>query len=143
MLEIVSDILKIKVGAYTGARLQHQMSTRIRLAQNKVLLDATRGLFDDKIDFVWDVISRGDSLTSEQRLEARLVTNHIARTSQAIVNELAIDAGSRATFLDSPIQRFQRDVNSLVTHAIFDVDGVGNLYGGVMMGQEVPPNAMI
>jgi len=107
------------------------------------LLDATRGLFDDKIDFVWDVISRGDSLTSEQRLEARLVTNHIARTSQAIVNELAIDAGSRATFLDSPIQRFQRDVNSLVTHAIFDVDGVGNLYGGVMMGQEVPPNAMI
>jgi 3-hydroxy-9,10-secoandrosta-1,3,5(10)-triene-9,17-dione monooxygenase len=141
--EIVADILKNKIGAYTGARLQQQMSTRIRLARNKLLLDATRGLFDAKIDEVSQTVAHGETLGLEKRAEMRAVVGYVARTSQTIVNELARDAGSRATFLDSPIQRFQRDVNSLATHAIFDLDSTANLYGGVLMGQAVPAGAMI
>lgn len=143
ILELVTEILKKKVGAYTGAKLHQTMSARIRLSQNKVLLDATRCYFDTKLDDIQERIYGGGTLSREERLEARLVVNFVARTSQTIVNELARDAGSRGTFKDSPIQRFQRDINSLATHAIFDLDSVADLYGGVMMGQEVPPTAMI
>ena len=52
-------------------------------------------------------------------------------------------AGSRAKYLDSPIQRFQRDISSLDTHAIFELDHIGDMYGGTLMGQAVPPHAMI
>ena len=61
-----------------------------------------------------------------------------------MVNELARDAGTRAsTFLDQPIQRFQRDVNSLATHALFDTDQLGDHYGGHLMGLEIAEGAMI
>lgn len=143
MLELVSEILATKVGAYTGFKLDQQMGVRVRLTQNKVLLNATRALFDSKLNEAWEMVERGEKMTPEQRLEARVVVNHIARTSYQIVNNLALEAGSRATYSDSPIQRFQRDVNSLVTHAIFDIDAMGDLYGGVLMGQDVPPGAMI
>ena len=143
MFELVSDVLAKKTGAYTGAKLQQQMSTRIRLASNKMQLDATRGLFDEKIRVVDDAVTAGDKLTPDQRAEMRFAVAHIAKTSHALVNDLAQAAGSRAYFLDSPIQRFQRDVNSLATHAIFDYDSLGNLYGGVLMGQGVPPGSMI
>ena len=143
MLEMVSDILKSKVGAYTGVKLQQHLGTRVRLTEHKIQLDATRGLFDNKINEIWDIVKQGGEVTLEQRLEARVVINHVARMSQTIVHELAREAGSRATYADSPIQRFQRDVNSLVTHAIFDVDAMSDLYGGVLMGQDVPAASMV
>ena len=52
-------------------------------------------------------------------------------------------AGSRGTYLDSPIQRFHRDANALATHAIFEYDHVANLYGGTFLDVEIPRNAMI
>ncbi|MBT5457338.1 MAG: hypothetical protein HOK82_12075, partial [Rhodospirillaceae bacterium] len=48
MLELVTEILTNKVGAYTGAKMQNVMPVRMRLAENKVRLDAVRGLFDAK-----------------------------------------------------------------------------------------------
>ena len=143
MLELVAEILATKVGAYTGAKMQNVMPARIRLANNKARLDATRGLFDAKIQMISDRVNDGGTLSSEERAEMRLVVSYIARESRAMVDELALMAGSRATFLDSPIQRFQRDINSLAGHAIFEFDHTADLYGGVMMGAEFPDNAMI
>ncbi|MBT5838090.1 MAG: acyl-CoA dehydrogenase [Rhodospirillaceae bacterium] len=143
MLELVTEILTNKVGAYTGAKMQNVMPVRMRLAENKVRLDAVRGLFDAKIEFISDRIYGGGNLSNEERAEMRLVVSYVARESRAIVDELALMAGSRATFLDSPIQRFQRDINSLAGHAIFEFDHTADLYGGVMMGANFPDNAMI
>jgi 3-hydroxy-9,10-secoandrosta-1,3,5(10)-triene-9,17-dione monooxygenase len=143
MLELLADILATKVGAYTGAKMQNVMPARIRLAGNKARLDATRGLFDAKIQMISDRINDGGNLSDQERAEMRLVVSYIARESRAMVDELALMAGSRATFLDSPIQRFQRDINSLAGHAIFEFDHTADLYGGLMMGGELPDNAMI
>jgi len=143
MLELVTEILANKVGAYTGAKMQNVMPVRMRLAENKVRLDAVRGLFDAKIEFISERIYGGGSLSGEERAEMRLVISYIARECRALVDTLAMMAGSRATYLDSPIQRFQRDINSLAGHAIFEMDHTADLYGGVMMGAELPDNAMI
>ena len=143
MLELVTEILKNKVGAYTGKRMQTMMPTRIRLADNKARLDAVRGLFDGKIQFVSDTVYGGGTLGGEDRADMRLAVSYIARECHDMVNELALMAGSRATYLDSPIQRFQRDINSLASHAFFNFDTSADLYGGVMMGAGIPDNAMI
>jgi 3-hydroxy-9,10-secoandrosta-1,3,5(10)-triene-9,17-dione monooxygenase len=143
MLELVTEILKTKVGAYTGTRMQAMMPTRIHLADNKARLDAVRGLFDGKIQFVSDTVYGGDTLGTEARADMRLAVAYIARECHQLVGELALMAGRRATYLDSPIQRFQRDINSLASHAFFNFDTNADLYGGVMMGADFPDNAMI
>ncbi len=143
MLELVTDILKTKVGAYSGERQQELQSQRVRLARIEMELDATLGLFHGTVAKTWATVSRGDSLTREERVEARMVVSHTAQKCHQIVDELAVAAGSRGYYLDSPIQRFQRDTNMLATHAIFEFDHVANLYGGTLLGLDVPDNAMI
>ena len=76
-------------------------------------------------------------------MEMRMVINYIALQSARIVNDVGQMAGTRAKFIDSPIQRFQRDISSLATHAAFDLEQVGDQYGGMLMGIDPPPNAMI
>jgi alkylation response protein AidB-like acyl-CoA dehydrogenase len=143
VFELVAEAIKSKTGAYTGVELSRQMSTRIGLAENKMRLDAVRGFFDARIAFVDETVATGGTLSLEQRAETRMAIAHVARESHAIVNNLAKMAGSRAYYLDSPIQRFQRDVNCLATHAIFDFDSLGDLHGGVLTGHGLPPDAMI
>ena len=139
VVEIVCKILKDKVGAYSGAKLQLQMSTRVRLAENELLLKSTRGLFDDKITWISDKVGRGERLSRNDRMEMRMVINYIALQSARIVNDVGQMAGTRAKFIDSPIQRFQRDISSLATHAAFDLEQVGDQYGGMLMGIDPPP----
>ncbi len=83
MLELVAEILANKVGAYTGAKMQNVMPARIHLANNKARLDATRGLFDAKIQMISKRINGGGNLSNEKRAEMRLVVSYIARESRA------------------------------------------------------------
>ena len=126
-----------------GVRFQQQMTTRVRLAEYQILLQSTRGLFDDKIAYVSEKVGRGERLSREERMEMRMVISYIGRKSAVLAQEVGQMAGSRAKFLDSPIQRFQRDINSLASHAFFNFDTSADLYGGVMMGADIPDNAMI
>ena len=61
----------IQVGAYDGVRFQQQMTTRVRLAEYQILLQSTRGLFDDKIAYVSDKVARGERLSREERMAQR------------------------------------------------------------------------
>ena len=143
VVEMVSNILQEKVGAYSGAKLQQQMTTRLRLAENKMKLDATRAFFDGHIEDVSDKAARSETFSHEERLETRMIVSYIAHQAAEIVHDVGQMAGSRAKFLDSPIQRFQRDIESLDTHAFFELDHIGDVYGGTLMGQAIPPDVMI
>jgi 3-hydroxy-9,10-secoandrosta-1,3,5(10)-triene-9,17-dione monooxygenase len=143
LFQMVSEILKTKIGAYSGDQQQGLMSQRIRLARLKMELEATTGLFEKKAEDVWDLVQRGKVMARDQRSEVRMVISHIAKKCHEIVDELAHAAGSRGTFLDSPVQRFHRDANALATHAIYEYDHVGNIYGGTLLGVDPPANAMI
>ena len=143
VFELVTAVLKDKVGAYDGIRFQEQMTTRVRLAELELLLQATRGLFDAKLKWISDMVVAGEQPSRRDRMEMRMAVSYIGRQSATLVHELAQMAGSRAKFADSPIQRFQRDIASLATHAAFEFENVGNQYGGTLLGLEPPPDAMI
>ena len=49
----------------------------------------------------------------------------------------------RGTFEGPDGQRFQRDVNGLATHALFDMDHTGDLYAHTLLGMDLPPGAMV
>jgi hypothetical protein len=72
-----------------------------------------------------------------------MILSHIAKKCYDLRNKSAYAAGSRGTYSTSHIQRFHRDINTLVTHAIYEHDHVANMYGGTLMGVELPEDAMI
>ena len=72
-----------------------------------------------------------------------MIISHVAKKCHDLGNELAYAAGSRGTYLTSRIQRFHRNINTFVTHAIYEHDHVANMYGGTLMSIELPEDAMI
>jgi 3-hydroxy-9,10-secoandrosta-1,3,5(10)-triene-9,17-dione monooxygenase len=99
--------------------------------------------YEAKIAFVERRNAGGGNLTLEERAEIRAAVSWIAKTSQRLVNDLAREAGSRSNYLDSPVQRFQRDVNALATHALFDMDMNGDIFASALLGGEISPQAMV
>lgn len=143
MFEIVTQSMRDKVRAYSLVQAQQQMSTRVRIAELKCQLDAMIAYYEAKILFVENRVAEGGVLTREGRAEIRAAVAWIAKTSQAIVNGFAREAGSRSNYLDSPVQRFQRDANALATHALFDLDQNADVYANTLLGGEIPASAMI
>ena len=119
------------------------MTQRVRIAGLTMEHAATVGFFEDKINELWAMVVEGETPSREKRAEMRIVVSHVARKCRHLVNELALAAGSRGNYVRSPLQRFQRDVNALATHAIFEYDHTANLFGGALLGQDVPKGAMI
>ncbi|MEM7303776.1 MAG: acyl-CoA dehydrogenase family protein [Pseudomonadota bacterium] len=143
MLEIVTDVMKVKVGAYSGEKQSGLMSQNIRIARLSMDLDATIRLWEGHIEELWEQVESGKEISPERRQELRAVSSHIARSCTGIITELAGCVGSRSYFSDSPIQRIHRDIASLSTHALFEYDHMANLYGTVRLGAELPNSAMI
>lgn len=143
MFEICAEILKTKVGAQSHARQHELMTQQVRMARLKMELKAAISLWEEELDFVWERISGGGKMELSERAEARMVTAHCAKTCDALVNELAASVGSRSIFTDSPVQRFRREVNSLATHAFFDFDHLGSLYGQTLLGLELLPGTLL
>ena len=143
LLEIVTDVMKIKVGAYSGDKQQGLMSQHIRIARLAMDLDAIIRLWEGHTEEVWESVRSGNTPSRERRAEIRAITSHVAHSSFEIIDELARCVGSRSFYADSPIQRFHRDMSSLSTHALFEKDHLANLYGAVRLGVELPDNAMV
>lgn len=143
LCEIVTQTLRTKVRAYSTAKAQGQMSTRVKLAQLHARLAAIVALYESKIAWVEETVATTGTLPLEARAEIRALVSFIAKECQALVNAFASEAGSRAHYVGSPVQRFQRDANALATHALFDIDHTGDQWGHVLMGQDLPPGAML
>ena len=143
MFDIVSETLRNKVRAYSSNQAQLQMSTRVRLAQIALRLKTLVAYYENTTINIEETIYSGGQLDRLTRVEIRAGLSQVAAEMHKLVNELAKEAGSRGTYLASPVQRFQRDVNALATHALFDMDQTGDLYGRLLLGMELPEGAMV
>jgi alkylation response protein AidB-like acyl-CoA dehydrogenase len=143
LLEIVTEVMKVKVGAYSGDKQQGLMSQHMRLARLAMDLDATIRLWEGHIEGLWEQVKAGEEVSRERRAEVRAITAHVVKRCYEIITELAGSVGSRSYYADNPIQRFHRDMSSLATHALFEYDHLSNLYGATRLDLELPANAMI
>jgi len=120
LLEIVSDVMKDKIGAYSGDKQLGLMSQHIRIADMALQLDAIIRLWQGHTEELWQEVKSGNTPSRERRAEIRAVTAHVAHSCFEIIDELSRCVGSRSYYADNPIQRFHRDMSSLSTHALFE-----------------------
>lgn len=143
LLEIVTDVMKVKVGAYTGERQQGLMSQQMRIGRMAMDLDTVVRFWEGHTEDLWEEVKSGKEISLERRQEITAVAGHVGAKCYEIVNELAGAVGTRSYFSDSPIQRFHRDMASLSTHAMFEHDRLTNTYGSLRLGMELPQKAMV
>lgn len=91
-----------------------------------------------------DTIAAGAVSDQEQlrlRLEMRVRLAEAVRMCRESVWLLAEAAGSSIHMLDNPLQRAVRDINTISSHIVFDVDTAYELHGRSLVG--LPPNSLL
>jgi alkylation response protein AidB-like acyl-CoA dehydrogenase len=145
--ERVTELYAERVGqrllAYEGVMQRDKPLAQARLAEAKVRLRALRGLLDDTVGQIETIVATGDEVPRQVRGDARMAAAHIVHESRAVIAMLFEASGASVHFLDSPLQRFKRDVDVLSGHVVFDYDTSRELAGALSLGMKIARTAMV
>ena len=83
----------------------------------------------------------GEPCPDLERARLRVDIGHIVRRSRNVVRDVVEACGASAHFLDNPLQRILRDLNTASCHTVFDLDVSTENYGRLLVGLE--PNAPV
>ncbi|MGI9327799.1 MAG: hypothetical protein ACR2PZ_21455 [Pseudomonadales bacterium] len=84
---------------------------------------------------------RGEPCPELERARLRVDIGHIVRRSRNVVRDVVEACGASAHFLENPLQRALRDLNTASCHTVFDLDLSTEIYGRLLVG--LPANAPI
>ncbi|MGV3760348.1 MAG: acyl-CoA dehydrogenase family protein [Actinomycetota bacterium] len=128
-----------RVLAYTlGDRAADQPHVRARLAAVTSALETMRAGWWAAID----EIAAAERPDDELRGRTRLAAAAAVRSSRRTISDVAEGAGASVYFESHPLQRLQRDVETLKGHVVFDWDRATELAGRVLLGQPLQPTDM-
>jgi 3-hydroxy-9,10-secoandrosta-1,3,5(10)-triene-9,17-dione monooxygenase len=134
-LDTYRDYLQERV-SMVGEKQLDKPAAQIRLARADMELKAAEALLDSGVKRLLDSARRGDTFTVAQRAGFRAEACYVATMVKDVVDSLCEASGARSQFEDHPLQRFQRDINTLRGHIVFDLDNTMEMYGRVLLGFE-------
>lgn len=114
-------------------------ASQMRLARAEVEVCETELLLRHCVE---DICTKRNMASLEDR--ARWATQLAMAVHQCkkIIQDVVEASGAHAHFQDNPLQRAQRDVNTLACHFVFDLDGKLESYGRLLLGQELGGGAL-
>lgn len=131
------DLAKERVLPYSvGDRQAEQQGSQIRLSDARSTVRAAALVWKDAIDTICDTYDAGGTIERADRGPLRLAAAHVVKLSRQAVTTAAEGAGASVYFSDSPLQRIQRDIETLKGHVVYDWDRVAVLAGKLELGAE-------
>lgn len=124
-----------------GDRAAEQPAAQVRLGTVLSDLAATRARYDAAVAAV-EAAAATAGLSHGARVEARLAASATVRAARSIIGTVAEGIGASPYRSEHPFQRFQRDVETLKGHALFDWDRTAELAGRVALGLPLRPTDM-
>lgn len=127
--------------AYTKGRVgigginhANRSSTQIKLGYAQARYDAmyraARAIFEE----IEQALKKGQKIPAEQKIRNRRDAAYVGDECTKIVDYLIASAGSRGQLESSPFQLIQRDVHTIRTHIVFDLEDATEAYGRQMLG---------
>ena len=120
--------------ATAGEKPAGRARSQARLADATVALRTAQLLWRDGLDQLCALSDRREKLTPEQRAWARLAAGRSVLAARDAISTVCDGAGASIYYEHSPIQRFQRDVETLKGHVVFDTDRSSVSFGEAALG---------
>lgn len=143
-VELYQERLAERVLAYSlGDKAAEQPGAQMRLASAMSDVAAARRYWDATIDAL-EAAARSDAGVDEAlRVATRLAAADTVRRSRLVIDAVCAGAGASVQKLSHPLQRLQRDVDTLQGHVIFDWDRATELAGRHALGFPLRPADMV
>ena len=140
VVELYRQRLRERVLAYTlGDRAIEQPAAQIRLATVDDLVRGAAARWRQAIA----AFRPGATPGLDERVDARLAAASVVRSSRLAVGTACEGAGASVYFDSHPLQRIQRDLETLKGHVVFDWDRTAELAGRHHLGLEPRPTDMV
>lgn len=123
--------MKVRLGAYDGARAMEEPFVRHRLAEAEAIIRGLRARLDANFAEMDAIIDTGAPFPLDVRVKNKWDAQWIAKEAMKAVELLFKASGARGIKLDSPMQRFFRDVHAASNHAFLNPDK-GSLNAGLV-----------
>jgi 3-hydroxy-9,10-secoandrosta-1,3,5(10)-triene-9,17-dione monooxygenase len=128
-LEAFREDMKVRLGAYDGAKAMEDPFVRHRLAEAEAIIRGLHMRLEGNFAELDGYIDRGEEIPLDLRVRAKWDAQWIAKESQKAVELLFKASGARGLKVDSPMQRYFRDVHAASNHAFLNADK-GSLNAG-------------
>lgn len=119
-----------------GEAQKDKPAAQMRLAEARNEVAAAEALMDRGVKEMIARVKNGDSFTVADRVHYRSEACYATTLVKRAIDRLAEAAGAKSQFENHPMQRFQRDINTIRGHVVFDLDTTMELQGRVLIGLE-------
>ncbi|MBX3484284.1 acyl-CoA dehydrogenase family protein [Phenylobacterium sp.] len=130
-LEAFREDMRQRLGAYDGAKAMEEPFVRHRLAEAEAIIRGLHARLEANFAEMDDYIDRGEAFPLPLRVRNKWDAQWIAKEAQKAVELLFKASGARGIKLDSPMQRYFRDVHAASNHAFLNADK-GSLNAGLV-----------
>jgi 3-hydroxy-9,10-secoandrosta-1,3,5(10)-triene-9,17-dione monooxygenase len=123
--------MKERLGAYDGAKAMEDPFVRHRLAEAEAIIRGLHLRLEANFAEMDGFIDAGEDIPLGVRVRNKWDAQWIAKEAQNAVDLLFKASGARGLRLESPMQRFFRDVHAASNHAFLNADK-GSLNAGLV-----------
>jgi alkylation response protein AidB-like acyl-CoA dehydrogenase len=143
-VELFCQRLQERVLAYSMGERQLERPTALaRLAEALAVVRAASAAWEAALATVGRACERPEGPTAKELAAVRLAAASTVRMSREVISIVCEGSGASIYYETSPFQRFQRDVEMLKGHVIFDWDRTAELVGRIEAGLAPRPGDML
>lgn len=143
-VDIFCDYAAERVLPYSLGDLQvEQQGSQIRLAEARATVRAARLVWQDAIDTIIAAGDNGTAIEPVDRAPLRLAAAHVVKLARQAVTIATEGCGASIYFETHPLQRIQRDLETIKGHVVYDWDRVAALAGKIDLGIAPTPFDML
>ncbi|MCZ2527561.1 hydroxylase [Streptomyces sp. NPDC059506] len=126
----------------TGTQVRNDPHAMYALSEAAAEISASRTALLDNICRMYDLVAAGREVTFEQRAAGRRIQVQAAWRAVRALNEVFVRSGGNGLRMDNPLQRFWRDANNGLVHAIHQPGGVFQAAALTQLGIDPPQGPM-
>jgi alkylation response protein AidB-like acyl-CoA dehydrogenase len=116
-IDYLRDLAQTKVPALNTQSLAHRSSAQWQVAKAKSLVDASRSYIDAATTTAIEEVATTGQLSMDRKVDLQLAASFAAEACADAVDLVWDAAGTTGIRLDSPLERYFRDIHTLAQHA--------------------------
>ena len=137
------EVVKTRVNSGTQQRQRDDKVAQIEAASGEATMAIVRQALLDDADLVLEIIGTGRPLTLEERGAIRMRLAMAARIALAAAQKMFSALGGSLLPTGSRAERLFRDLHAMSSHFLLQPEAIGEAYGRVLLGLDLPPGARL
>lgn len=142
MLDLYTDTVSRRIPAGLNAPQISDRFSLVELGKAASNMDMAFNLLMHDVDEMWDKAQAGEAFTTEDRTRYRTHGAVICDTSLSAADDLVRNLGG-SLLPNGPIERYFRDLHSMASHFLMQINPSAELHGLALLSLPLPPKARI